>query len=100
MLRLIIASAARTDLREIGSFSETRFGGRAARAYLKGLREQFEAVRQRPFIGRPEPKLGTTMRSSSYESHRIYYHIGGDHIRILRVLHHSRDQGAAFPPTP
>ena len=96
MARLAIAPMARADLRDIRRYSEATFGHHVALIYLTGLRGAFEILLQHPATGRTEHDLGDGVRSLSYRSHRIYYRMLVDEIRIVRVLHQARDVGRAF----
>ncbi|MHA6723537.1 type II toxin-antitoxin system RelE/ParE family toxin [Sphingomonas sp. RS2018] len=96
MTNLRTAPAARTDLRDIGTYSKTTFGSRVGSDYLDGLIGAFDRLAARPMAGVAERDLGEGMRSFLYRSHRIYYRVEGDDLLIVRVLHHARDITTIF----
>ena len=49
-----------------------------------------------PQLGRPRPDLGTDVRALSSRPYLIIYRVEDDAIRVLRVLHTSRDIDAAL----
>ena len=96
MPRVRLAPAARDDLRDIRIYSKAAFGPLAARAYLNGLRGVFELLIDHPSVGVAERDLGADIRSHGFRSHRIYYLVGPDGVRVIRILHHTRDVSLAI----
>ena len=91
MAKVLMAEAARGDLRDIRVYSKSAFGPIVARAYLEGLRQSFRLLADQPMAGAAEYDLGDNVRGFSYKSHRLYYRIENGHIWIIRILHHARD---------
>lgn len=90
--RLDIKAAARADLLEIYEYSAAEFGIKTAEAYLAGLRKMFDRILAYPLSGAVYPDVTPEMRIRSFRRHRIFYHIAGDSILIVRVLHARRDE--------
>lgn len=100
MKRLRIAAAARDDLRDIRIYSKSVFGAAIAREYLLGLRACFTWLRDRPMMGIAEKRLGSSIRSFSYKSHRIYFQSADGEVLIVRILHHARNVPSTMTPDP
>ncbi|QQV76604.1 type II toxin-antitoxin system RelE/ParE family toxin [Sphingomonas aliaeris] len=86
-----LVPAARDDLRDIRIYSKAAFGAVAARAYLNGLRTVFDLLVDHPSVGIAERDLGEDIRSHGFRSHRVYYIAGPYGVRVIRILHHTRD---------
>ena len=94
--RTRISPAARGDLREIRTYSKAAFGVEQTSRYLEGLREAFRLLRERPFAGGLDARLGEGVRGFHYCSHRIYYLPMPNEVLIIRILHHARDVAPAL----
>ena len=86
-----MSESAYADLEEIGDYGAARFGEEAADAYQDAFDQAFERLASYPHIGEARPALGNGIRCLVCKRHRILYRIGGDTLRIVRILHHSRD---------
>lgn len=100
MTKLRIAAAARDDLRDIRVYSKSVFGAAKAHEYLLGLRTCFTRLRDRPLMGVAEKRLGSSMRSFSYKTHRIYFQSADGEVLIVRILHHARNVPSTMTPDP
>lgn len=89
--RYVLSQAADEDLESIFDFTEKEFGTAKAVEYLMGLESLFELIISDPQIGRLRTELKVGLRSITKVSHTIFYRVMNDHIRIVRVLHGSRD---------
>ena len=79
------------DLDEIYDYSETKFGQEQAVSYLKKLEELFVLLNTHPEMGRERNEIEIGLRSFPHGSHVIYYRKIDEQVRIVRVLHGSRD---------
>jgi toxin ParE1/3/4 len=86
-----LSQEADNDLQDIYDYTEDKFGTDQAIAYLLGLEELFELLCTQPHTGRMRNEIRKGLRSSSYISHIVFYRVVEKSIRILRVLHASRD---------
>jgi toxin ParE1/3/4 len=86
-----LSPEADNDLEEIYDYSDTTFGSDQAISYLEGLETLFENLSKHPHIGRLRPEIRKGLRSIAHSSHTVYYRTVNKRIRIVRVLHSSRD---------
>ena len=86
-----LSQAADNDLDEIYDYTTKQFGVDQAIKYLSGFEVVFESLCSNPKLGRERIELKKGLRSISSESHTIFYRILKDRIRIVRILHGSRD---------
>lgn len=86
-----LSEEADNDLLEIYDFTAEKFGADQAVKYLVGLESMFFALCLHPYTGRERNEIRIGLRSSSYVSHIVFYRIIESRIRIVRVLHASRD---------
>jgi toxin ParE1/3/4 len=89
--RYELSQAADKDLQEIYDYTAANFGSDQAIKYLSGLEELFSAMCTHPNIGRERNEIRKGLRCGSYVSHIVYYRVLNNRIRIVRVLHASRD---------
>ena len=86
-----LSHEADNDLQEIYDYTAAKFGTDQAIKYLVGLDELFLALCLHPHSGRMRNEIRKGVRSSSYVSHIVFYRVIEKHVRIVRVLHASRD---------
>jgi toxin ParE1/3/4 len=86
-----LSQQADNDLQEIFDFTALKFGEEQAIKYLTGFEELFGALCMHPDMGRSRTEIREGARSYCYVSHVVFYRIAGKRIRIVRVLHASRD---------
>lgn len=91
MPRIILSRAAQRDLIEIIEYGEAEFGAAAADAYNDEIEERFERLVDHPLIGEAKDSWGEGVRQLPCNRHRIIYRVLGNTVRIIRILHHSRD---------
>jgi len=86
-----LALQADQDLVDIYDFGNYKFGANQANKYLLKLDVCFLKLVEIPRIGKSRNEIKQGLRSFPIDSHVIFYRIMTDHIRIVRVLHCSRD---------
>lgn len=86
-----LSQEADNDLQEIYDYTVEKFGADQAVDYLTGLDETFNQLCTHPHAGRIRNEIKKGLRSISYVSHTVFYRIIEKRIRIIRVLHASRD---------
>jgi toxin ParE1/3/4 len=79
------------DLEEIFDYTEEEFGSDQAAKYLTELQDVFEQLVENPELGRERNEIKQGLRSFTKDAHVVFYRILSKHIRIVRVLHGSRD---------
>ena len=82
------------DLQETGCYLRRRSAELGLR-FAKSVRESCEYLSANPLLGRPRPEFGVDgMRSWPFKEFRrylIFYVPSDTRLRVLRVLHGSRD---------
>jgi toxin ParE1/3/4 len=87
----ILSQKAQEDIEAIYYFGLYEFGKDQAITYLVALRGYFEFLRENPNSGKQRNEIKEGLYSFSHVSHIIFYRIFANHIRIVRILHGSRD---------
>lgn len=89
--RYEIALPADEDLQAIFIYTEEEFGTDQAVKYLVEIEDVFERLVETPELGKQRNEIKKGLRSLPVGAHIIFYRILTNHIRIVRVLHGSRD---------
>ncbi len=95
MIRYSIAPLARGDLDEIWDYIASD-NAAAANRLLDELHQMFLLLGTQPLIGQTRQELRENLRSFSVGKYVIYYERVDRQIRVLRVLHGSRDVNVVF----
>ena len=82
---------ADNDIQEIYAFTAAKFGIDQAIRYLLGFEDLFNQLCLQPHTGRHRGEIKEGLRSIGYVSHVVFYRVMDTRIRIVRVLHSSRD---------
>jgi len=82
---------AEQDISDIFDFTEREFGFNQVVEYLSNLERLFENLIVNPMLGRERKEIRADLFSLIYISHIIFYRLVNDQIRVVRVLHVSRD---------
>jgi len=90
-LRLVLASDARRDIRDVLTYTEQQWGKAQRRDYRRALYEVFDELTWFPELGRLRPEYGSGVRSYRVRQHIVVYRADDAELRIARVLHESRD---------
>ena len=88
---LIIAPAAKADLKDLYQYGLRQWGQKQSDSYLESLEEHFWMLTEQPLIGVKRPDLLPDMRSLPIESHTLFYRVTSDTVEIIRVLHGRQD---------
>ncbi|WP_026755266.1 type II toxin-antitoxin system RelE/ParE family toxin [Sediminibacter sp. Hel_I_10] len=91
MNHYILSKKTQEDIEAIYEFGVYKFGQDQALNYLIELRNHFELLLKNPEIGKQRDEIKDGLYSFPYASHIIFYRIVKKHLRIVRVLHGSRD---------
>jgi toxin ParE1/3/4 len=92
-MRLDVSQAARADLMEIHAYSRRMWGIARATAYLGGLREALRSLARGDASGQRADDVTADLRRLVVGSHVVWFRIEDESLRIIRVLHQSRDAG-------
>ena len=86
-----ISEEAARDLEEIFDYTAEEFGLDQAVSYVSSFDEQFAYLAGCPKIGRERNEIKKGLRSIPKENHILFYRIIKNTVRIVRILHGSRD---------
>jgi toxin ParE1/3/4 len=97
-MRIRIAGQARIDLDEIWLYIVQESGNMdAATRVIGSITEKFALFVRFPFIGKSlDSKTRPNIRTFSVGNYTIFYSTKSGEIRILRILHTSRDLQSIF----
>jgi toxin ParE1/3/4 len=82
---------ARADVRDIGDYSDERWGTAQAQRYLDAIADSLDQIAQMPLAGSDQADVSPGLRKWRSGSHNIFYRVGGDVVLIVRVLHAKMD---------
>lgn len=89
--QLVIAPAARSDLKEIYQYGLRQWGQAQSESYLSTIKDQFWLLTQQPLMGTERPELLPDARSLPIKSHTLFYRVSANKVEIIRVLHGRQD---------
>jgi len=89
--QLVIAPAAKNDLKEIYQYGLRQWGQSQSESYLSTIKKQFWLLTQQPLMGTERPELLPDTRSLPIESHTLFYRVTANRVEIIRVLHGRQD---------
>jgi toxin ParE1/3/4 len=92
MKAYVLSLEAEADVIDIFDYSEHEFGFEQAVQYLTDMEKTLENLLDNPFSGRERKDIRADLFSIPYVSHVIFYRVLSDEIRVVRILHASRDQ--------
>lgn len=91
MTKFILSKAADADLEDIFDYTLEEFGLDQAVSYVSSFDDTFNMIAENLEIGRERKEIQEDLRSFVKDKHVIFYRILSDHVRIVRILHGSRD---------
>ena len=91
-----LSQEADKDLDEIFDYTEAEFGFDQAVAYINQFDVIFGKLLDNPEIGKKRDEIKPGLRSFPKAEHIVFYRILKDRLRIVRVLHVSRDLSRFF----
>lgn len=92
-----LTKQAEQDIEDIFDYTVHEFGIDQAITYVSEFDETFENIAANPELGRQRTEIRKGLRSLVKNSHIIFYHIIKKRVRIIRILHASRDLITFFP---
>jgi len=87
----VLSEAADIDIDAIFDYTEREHSFNQAIKYLLSLEIVFENLVKNPKIGRTRNDIKIGLYSITEQEHVIFYRILKNHVRIVRVLHGSKD---------
>jgi toxin ParE1/3/4 len=94
---IVIRPRAQSDLAEIWNYIADA-DEMGADAFIDTIDLKFQALRERPNMGRARDELAEGLRSFPVGRYVIFYRILSEGIEIVRVLHGARDLAPIFLP--
>ncbi len=89
--QLVIAPAAKSDLKDIYQYGLRQWGQAQSDGYLENIKDHFWSLTEQPLAGVERPELLPGARSLPIESHTLFYRVTTDTVEIIRVLHGRQD---------
>ncbi|MBA4763118.1 type II toxin-antitoxin system RelE/ParE family toxin [Sphingomonas sp.] len=89
--RIKLRPRAHADLREIGDYSDSRWGREQAQRYLEAIADSFDQISEMPLAGSDQAEVSPGLRKWRSGSHNIFYRVREDVVLIVRVLHARMD---------
>lgn len=89
--RYVLSVEADSDIDAIFDYTESGHGFNQAVSYLTDLEAVFQKLILNPQIGKNRDDIKKELFSLPEQEHTIFYRNLSDKIRIVRVLHGSRD---------
>jgi toxin ParE1/3/4 len=89
--QLVIAPAAKNDLKDIYQYGLRQWGQTQSDSYLATIKDQFWSLTEQPLMGIDRPELLPDIRSLPIQSHTLFYRATGNRIQIIRILHGRQD---------
>jgi toxin ParE1/3/4 len=90
-LTYMLSQAAEEDLGQIFDYAELEFGLDQSIQYLSEMERLFYQLCDNPMLGRERKEICEGLRSIPSGSHVIFYRVLTHQVRVVRVLHASRD---------
>lgn len=87
--QLVIAPAAKNDLKDIYQYGLRQWGQSQSESYLSTIKKQL--LTQQPLMGTERPELLPDTRSLPVEGHTLFYRVTANRVEIIRVLHGRQD---------
>ncbi|MDN5215578.1 type II toxin-antitoxin system RelE/ParE family toxin [Fulvivirgaceae bacterium BMA12] len=86
-----LSTEADQDIDKIFDYTKVEFGFDQAVKYVSEFEDFFERLLDNPELGKKRDEIKAGLRSFPKAAHVIFYRVLNDRIRIVRVLHGSRD---------
>ena len=91
MPSFILTNKAIADLKDIGRYTQEKWGREQRNLYLRMLDASFQQLAANPLVGKDCSDIRDGYRKCNAGSHVIFYHQSGKTIEIVRILHGRMD---------
>ena len=95
-LPTVLARRARSDLRDIESYTSQEWDESQWQSYEASLWQALESRGGNPYLGRARNDLRLNARALVVRQHVIVYEVTEQLVRVARIMHASRDLRAAL----
>ena len=89
--QLVIAPAAKADLKEIYQYGLRQWGQAQSNSYLENLKDHFWSLTEQPLMGTERSDLLPDTRSLPIESQTLFYRVTANRVEIIYTLHGRQD---------
>lgn len=89
-----LSAMAKTDLKEIGRYTQRHWGREQRLKYLALLDACFTELAANPNSGKDSSAIRSGYRCYPAGSHLVFYRLAGNRIEIIRILHQSMEIGS------
>jgi toxin ParE1/3/4 len=89
--RIEYTQPALRDLRELETYLRAAGGDLVADRFIDKIVAKVRSLQDRPMRQRVRTEFGPGLRAVAIGSQMIFYRVDGDTVRIVRVLHGSRN---------
>ncbi|MEQ9491492.1 MAG: type II toxin-antitoxin system RelE/ParE family toxin [Alphaproteobacteria bacterium] len=91
MARYRVSKKAQDDIRNIGRYTQQKWGKAQRRKYLSGMNAQLQFLADNPNLAVERDEFVPPVRLFRYQSHLIVFLADESGILIVRVLHENMD---------
>ncbi len=91
-----LSQQAKKDLEDIFEYTLEQFSLKQAISYVSSFETTFKKISTHPETGRLRVEIRDGLRSIIHESHVVFYRKEFEKIKIVRILHGSRDLPKQF----
>ncbi len=92
--RIAITERAASDLDDIGDYIAEQAGEERAEAVIRTIDRKIQLHATMPFAGQQRSELREGLRSFSVYRYIVFYRPLADGVKVIRILHGSRDLDA------
>ena len=96
MARLILSRRSKVDLLQIWNYLAENASLETADRIVRFLYDRCDFLAKTPGLGQLQPSLGDGIRTFSARKYVIFFERQSDGIRVLRIVHGSRDWEQLF----
>jgi toxin ParE1/3/4 len=96
--RLTFKPRARSDVKDVLTYTREQWGTEQRRRYKSVLDRAFRELIDFPESGRTRDELYAGCRVRAVEQHVVYYHLTETEIVVTRVLHARQDPAGKVEP--
>jgi toxin ParE1/3/4 len=91
MPKLFITAKAKSDLKDIGRYTEARWGKAQRKKYLNEIANCMQELAKNPRLGTACDELHAGLRFQPQGSHLIFFTSNNGQMVVVRILHQSMD---------
>ncbi|MFN0113358.1 MAG: type II toxin-antitoxin system RelE/ParE family toxin [Paracoccaceae bacterium] len=92
-MKLDVSAEAKADIRALYVYSVRHWGRARASVHVDDIREKMRSLAKGDLPGAAADEVGPGLRRQIAGSHAIWFRVEGERLRVVRVLHQSRDAG-------